>query len=45
MQGDHNQYQNNFGLNFRKAHCLGHLSCVQDDYEHFVHYAFCNEIF
>ncbi len=35
----------NFGLNFRKARCLGHLCYVQDDYEHFVLYASCKEIF
>jgi hypothetical protein len=32
-------------LSFRKAHCLGHLCCVQDDCEHFVLCASCNEIF
>ncbi len=35
--------KNNFG--FRKACCLGHLHCVQDDCENFVHPSFCNEIF
>jgi hypothetical protein len=34
-----------FGLSFRKAHCLGHLCCVQDDCEDFVLCASCNEIF
>ncbi len=37
--------KNNFGLNFRKACCLGHLCCVQCDYENFVHFGFHNEIF
>jgi hypothetical protein len=26
-----------FGLNFRNVRCLGHLRCVQDDCENFVH--------
>jgi hypothetical protein len=33
------------GLNFRKARCLGHLCCVQDECEHFVLCASRNEIF
>ncbi len=23
--------KNNFGLNFKKVHCLGHLQCLHDD--------------
>ncbi len=34
-----------FGLSLRKGHCLGHLRCVQDDHEFFLHYASCNETF
>jgi hypothetical protein len=37
--------KNLFGLDFKKAHCLGHLQCVQDDYENFVRYVICNETF
>ncbi len=36
--------KNSFGFNFRKAHCFGHLCCVQDNCENFVHTAYCNEI-
>jgi hypothetical protein len=37
--------KNNFGLNFRKARCLGHLWCLHDDCENFVHIGSRNEIF
>jgi hypothetical protein len=37
--------KNSFGLGFRKACCLGHLQCVHDDCENFVHYASPNETF
>jgi len=37
--------KNNFGFSFKKAHCLGHLCCVQDNYENFVHIASHNEMF
>ncbi len=37
--------KNSFGQNFRKTRCLGHLCCVRDDYENFVHRDFHNEIF
>jgi len=37
--------KNSFGLNFKKACCLGHLLCMQDDCEKFVHLGSCNEIF
>ncbi len=40
-----NNIKNNFGLNFKKARCLGHLRCVHDDYENFVHFDFRNECF
>ncbi len=36
--------KNNFDLGFKKARCLGHLWCLHDDYENFVHTCFCNEI-
>ncbi len=35
--------KNNFCLSFKKAHCLGHLQCVQDDYKCFVHLGFRNK--
>jgi hypothetical protein len=34
-----------FRLNLRKARCLGHLWCVQDDRGNFLHFATCNETF
>jgi len=37
--------KNNFGLSFRKARHLGHLWCLHDDCENFVHIGSCNEIF
>jgi hypothetical protein len=37
--------KNNFGLNFKKARCMGHLQCLHDDFENFVRTNFCNEIF
>jgi hypothetical protein len=37
--------KNSFGLNFRKVCCLGHLLCVQDDCENFLHLGSRNEIF
>jgi hypothetical protein len=37
--------KNSFGLTFKKIHCLGHLCCVQDDCDNFVHSAFYNETF
>jgi len=37
--------KNNFGVNFKKACCLGHLRCLYDDYENFVRIGSCNEIF
>ncbi len=37
--------KNNFGFNFWKARCLGHLHCVQDDCEHFVRSTSHNETF
>ncbi len=37
--------KNNFGLNFKKTCCLGHLCCVQDDCEIFVRFAFHNGTF
>ncbi len=37
--------KNKFGLNFKKARCLGHLHCVQDDYQHFVCSTSHNETF
>lgn len=37
--------KNNFGLSFKKARCLGHLHCVQNDYENFVCVGSYNEIF
>ncbi len=36
---------NSFGLSFRKVHCLGHLRCLHDICENFVHTSSCNEIF
>ncbi len=35
--------KNSFGLKFKKACYLRHLSCVQDDYENFVHSTTHNE--
>ncbi len=37
--------KNVFRFNFRKVRCLGHLQCVQDDCENFVHFAIHNERF
>ncbi len=37
--------KNNFGLSFQKAHCLGHLRCLHNDYENFMHIGSRNEIF
>ncbi len=37
--------KNNFGRSFKKACCLGQLHYVQNDCEHFVHFAFRNETF
>ncbi len=37
--------KNSFGFNFKKAHRLGQLRCVQDDCENFVCFAFHNETF
>jgi hypothetical protein len=37
--------KNNFGLNFKKTCCLGHLCCVEDDCENFVRSASHNGIF
>jgi hypothetical protein len=34
-----------FGFNFKKTRCLGHLRCVQDNCENFVHIASHNEMF
>jgi hypothetical protein len=34
-----------FGFSFRKVRCLGHLGCVQTDYENFVQFGSRNEIF
>ncbi len=37
--------KNNFWLSFKKTRCLGHLRCVQDDYENYVRSASRNETF
>jgi hypothetical protein len=36
--------KNNFGLSLRKVCCLGHLGCVETDYENFVQFCSRNEI-
>jgi hypothetical protein len=35
--------KNSFGLSFRKVRCLGHLWCLHDNYENFVHIGSHNE--
>jgi hypothetical protein len=35
--------KNSFGLNFKKAHCLGHLRYVKMDCDCLVHYGAWNE--
>ncbi len=37
--------KNSFRFNLRKVCFLGHLHCVQDDCENFVHFGSHNEIF
>jgi hypothetical protein len=36
--------KNIFGLNFKKAHCLGHLHCVKIDYDCLTYFGALNEI-
>jgi hypothetical protein len=36
--------KNNFGLSFRKVHCLGHLCYAKMDCDYLVHYGAWNEI-
>jgi hypothetical protein len=40
-----NNIKISFGHNFKKARCLGHLWCVQDDCQNFLRFTTHNETF